>query len=186
MSLRFAFENPGTEPIACCPEWSTDDYILWGIYEFLEGGEYAVMFCPHCETVRHIELPVSAWTIEKERDMKFQSEREAVDDIIAEEKLTVKEIVERMPEGWTLVSEEHFNQVVKIKNDNFEAYNKLRARMSNMRLALLTAAMRLGEQGGATHRDKDEATLRVIAQILRCARECDEAHEDGYTDDIPF
>ena len=113
-------------------------------------------------------------------------ESETVNEILSQEPLTVNEMTARMPEGWTLVSEEHFNRVVKIKNDNFAQYNKLRGRLSNMRLTLISAAMLLGEQGGATHKDKDEGILQAIAKILRCARECDEAHEDSYTDDIPF
>jgi len=69
MTTRFADDNPGSDIVACCPDWNTDDFVLTGIWEFLEGGEFAHIWCPHCETSQHVDLPASAWTIEAERTL---------------------------------------------------------------------------------------------------------------------
>jgi len=114
------------------------------------------------------------------------SEREAVNEAISNEPLTVAEMLGRMPKGWTLVSDEHFDKVVKIKNENHEKVMKLEKRMSNWRLTLLTAAMDLGGGAGQTHRDKDEIVLKSIQRILRVASECDPENEPDTLDDIPF
>ena len=88
MSERFADDNPGSEVAACCPDWNTNDFVLTGIWEFLEGGEFAHIWCPHCETSQHVDLPVSAWTIEAERNRAWGREtpmRQAVTEAVNED-----------------------------------------------------------------------------------------------------
>jgi len=74
MSMRFADDNPGSDVVACCPDWNTDDFVLYSIYKFLEGGEFAHIWCPHCEATQHVDLPASAWTIEAERQAAWSRE----------------------------------------------------------------------------------------------------------------
>lgn len=114
------------------------------------------------------------------------SERSAVDEVIADEKLTVDEIVRRMPEGWTIIAEKHFNMVVKQKNDNQAQITKLEKIMKNRRLSLLDAAMRLAGYAGMTHRDKDEQVLMAMHKILSVALVLDDLSEGGDIDEIPF
>lgn len=170
---RNDIRNPRFEVVACCRDWAFDDFIQDTIHDYIEGGKSISVYCPHCQTWQFVDLFERAF------------EAQTVDEIIADERLSVDEIVDRMPPGWTLVSEPHFDRVVAEKNKNRDELVKMEKRHENWRLTLLSAAMKIGNAGGLTHREKDEELLKAIGMILRVARECDTERRDEI-DEIPL
>lgn len=191
MTTRFSNDNPGTDVVACCPDWKTDDFILMSIHEFLEGGEYAMIICPHCDGFQFVDLPVDAWSIERERNMKFQTEREAANEAIEAEKLTIDEIVARIPEGWMIVSDEHFNGICKAKETAQKRLALFDKKFANWRALLLSAIGTIGDCGGKTHRNKDASLLEVVGLLSKMISWLDidrwrSADNSTDIDEIPF
>lgn len=191
MSERFSHDNPCTDVVACCPDWSTNDFILFGIHEYLDRGEYAMIYCPHCDGYQHVDLPVEAWSIERERNMKFQSEVEAVNEAIEREKMTIDEIVERIPAGWTIVSDEHFNGICDARDQAQIRLALFDKKFSNWRGLLLDVIARIGDCGGQTHREKDAALLVAVSQLSKMVSWLDidrwrDTESPTDMDDIPF
>lgn len=113
------------------------------------------------------------------------STKQAVDEIIAEEKLTVDEIITRCPDGWRIVSEDHFNGLVKSNSQNADKLRRLEKRMDNQRGILLDAIRRIGMCGGQTHRAKDAILLVVVATLANMLSGLENTRT-GQMDDLPF
>jgi len=205
---RFDFHSPMTEVTGCCPDWNTNDFWLSGIYEYIDGGEYVNIYCPHCGREQRINIPQESWTIERERLARFERERldnstrQAVDEIIDDEemndlnehendistdtpKMTIAEIITRLPDGWVIVSQSHFDGIVERKNDNYVKLSRLERRVQGYRGILLESIRRLGQTSGDTHRDKDASVLAVIASLAGLLSDI-ENRDTQHMDDIPF
>lgn len=118
--------------------------------------------------------------------MKPQTEREAVDKIIASEPLTVDEMLDRMPEGWTLVSEEHFNRVVEQKNKNYDDMRAAQIELAYRCSIMVDVADMLSHAGSDDHRSKNEVILRAIATLLTYRNAKTQFTRNMDADDIPF
>lgn len=160
MSERFSYDNPGTEPVACCPDWKTDDFILNGIHEYLDGGEFATIECPHCETWQHIDLPASAWTIEAERNRAFGREtttQQAVNEVLkSEENAAWDELFAENKKRLDII--ERMNYIVeRVKNNAQEVH----WRIEN----IIDAISDTG-----THAERSMSILGAIRQLIEINR----------------
>ena len=113
-------------------------------------------------------------------------EREAVNEALAQEPLTVSEIIARMPEGWTLLPTEHFNRVVKAKNDYRHDLMKYLEINGFLHGEAGRLAYALSSAGEYPHKEKNEVVLRVIARLFAMQMKSSPVKDAPPIDDIPF
>jgi len=116
----------------------------------------------------------------------LNSTSQAVDEIIASEPLEVSEIVARMPAGWTLVSEEHFDRVVKQKNENHTAMLEKQIEIRYRASIMVDVAAMLAGAGSYDHKTKNEVILRAIGILLQYRNPDTVFTKNMDTGDIPF
>jgi len=112
--------------------------------------------------------------------------KQAVEEMIAEEKMTIDEVVARMPDGWILVSKEHWDSVLSRKADAEKQYRTLLHRNSNRAWRLLAAMIDLGRCGGMSHAEKDKVLLNIISVLGEVYQGLTGLNEARDMDDIPF
>jgi len=114
----------------------------------------------------------------------FEAENPGTD--IAEEKLTVDEVLARMPDGWTLVSEEYFKRVVNQKNENHAAMLQKQIEIGYRASIMVDVAAMLAGAGSYDHKTKNEVILRAIETLLQYRNPDTIFTKNMDMNDIPF
>jgi hypothetical protein len=163
---RFSHDDPETDVTACCPDWSTDDMVLLDINTHPDEGEFATIYCPHCEMWQFVDV-VHEGNPEPRR-------------------LTVDEVLKILPEGWTLVSEEHFKRVVDQKNRNHTEMLEKQIEIRYRAGVMVEVAAMLAGCGGYDHKTKNEVILRAIETLLQYRNPDTMFTRNMNAGDIPF
>jgi len=161
----------------CGPE--RNDFVVTGIWEFLEGGEFAHIWCPHCETSQHVDLPASAWTIEAERNRAWGRETpmQAAVTEAAEEDFWLEEfriLGEEIEAKQAVI--EHLRAVVLTQNDkNVELSERLSYIVGRARNHAQDAQWRIENiidaiSDTGTHAERSMSILGAIRGLIEINR----------------
>jgi len=93
--------------------------------------------------------------------------KQAVDEMIADEQLTVEEIVDLLPDGWTLITEEYFSSLGEARKHSDEKVLELNRELAYRSQVMLDVCDMLSGCGSDDHKTKNETILRAINTLMQ-------------------